>query len=449
MPKVEKKPEKRTPEFIRGRAENGLKKFKPDTKNDDEREKIKWLNGILNKSDDEIQNKNYDEEMDKMEIEYELAQQDQEGSSNASAGNPAQQDQGSSSNTPAGNPAQQDQGSSSNASAGNPAQQDQGSSSNTPSGNPAQQDQGSSNMQSADNANIKKEPHDDEMSPFVAEKYSSEYDSTSGEDEYGPALFFKPESEHGSNGVTVGWCSFHGRTYINRYGPKNAGRYRLERDADTADYEDHPPSKSNVSDGYNRYGDRKRPGGKYVYTKRHFRGIFAVAWAGAGLSHMDPEEKRKRWTITYALTAWMVEKKNPKTGEMQNVVKKVWEPRTVIRRLFGKVDGDKNIYIAACAGEVRYDEFLAGTRPALKRSPSVDLIPDATRKLRAQSTDADQTASAYGRSSSTSKPDELDAKIREFEQDLNQYSTSDAFKALPPDRQALFLLMLKLERTNL
>jgi hypothetical protein len=340
-------------------------------------------------------------------------------------------------------------GGSSNTPAGDPAQQDQGSGSNASTGNSAQQDQGGSNKQSADNANIKKETHDDETSLFVAKKDSSEHDSTSGEDEYGPALFFKPESEHRSNGVTVGWCSLHGRTYINRYGPKNAGRYRLERDADTADYEDRPPSNSNVSDGYNRYGDRKRLGGKYVYTKRHFRGIFAEASAGAGLSPMDPEEKRKRWTTTYALTAWMVEEKNPKTGEMQNVVKKAWEPRTVIRRLFGKVEGDKNINIAARAGEVRYKEFLEGTRLALERSPSVDLIPDATRKLRAQSTDADQTASAYGSSSSTSKPDKLDAKIREFEQDLNQYSTSDAFKALLPDRQAFFLLMLQLERTKL
>ncbi|KAJ4176398.1 hypothetical protein NW755_014439, partial [Fusarium falciforme] len=182
---------------------------------------------------------------------------------------------------------------------------------------------------------------------------------------------------------TVGWSGGRFKGYINMYGKKSAARYRLERSAFPAEYEDNPPENEKASNPKNRYGDELADSGKFKYTKRHIRGIFGVAWKAAGsrvsrhdLDCINPDlVDNWRGVPTYVLIAW----------DINGNIQKSWETRACLRDRWGKKDADIAIYEAAVEAEDRYVQVKTGKRPAKSRSPSVGLAQGHVRKQREKS----------------------------------------------------------------
>jgi hypothetical protein len=205
--------------------------------------------------------------------------------------------------------------------------------------------------------------------------------------EYGKALYSRPGPKSMKDAETVGWARPSGRTtlYINQYGKKNAARYRLEKFAQSAEYEDKPPQDHNVSNSVKRIDNEKRADGSWKYTKRHIKGIFGVAWKVSStgkdreddLDLINPDLVTK-WTDvpSYILIAWDLE---------QGQVKKCWEPRATLRSRWGKKDADVAIYEAAVTAEERYIEGQTGKRRAISKSPSVGLAQSHVDRQRARS----------------------------------------------------------------
>ncbi|GAB1319511.1 Chromo domain-containing protein [Madurella fahalii] len=197
------------------------------------------------------------------------------------------------------------------------------------------------------------------------------------------ALFTFPGTQPAKDAKTVGWTSGRSTDFINMHGKKSAARYRIERSAYPAEYEDNLPAEEKVSNPKNRYGDERLDNGKFKYTKRHIRGIFGVAWKSAGtrtsrndLDDINPDLVNNwRNTITYVLIAWQI-------GES---IQKSWEPRSCLRDRWGKKDADLAIYEAAVEAEDRYMEAKTGNRPAKSRSPSAGLAESHIRKHREKS----------------------------------------------------------------
>lgn len=201
-------------------------------------------------------------------------------------------------------------------------------------------------------------------------------------------LFYRPGPAAGQQVTTVGWVR-NGRYYINMYGKKSAPKYRLEKYADSAEYEDEPPAEQNISNSEIRFGDAKNLNGKRKYTKRHIYGLYGVAWnannkSGAdavdlidpdGLKMLDGSLGKKRWPDTYVLIAWNID------GRML----KKWEPRSTLRVRWGTKEADIAIHKAAVEQECRYEEATTGQRPKLSRSPSVGLADDMVTNFRQQS----------------------------------------------------------------
>ncbi|KAJ4190442.1 hypothetical protein NW755_005584, partial [Fusarium falciforme] len=242
---------------------------------------------------------------------------------------------------------------------------------------------------------------DDEDGIFVKESepepdsgsdsdFNSDSDSDSDSDsgaysdvEYGKALYTFAGTKPVKDVKTVGWSGGRFTGYINMYGKKSAARYRLERSAFPAEYEDNRPKNEKVSNPNNRYGDKLSDSGKFKYTKRHIRGIFGVAWKAAGprvsrhdLDCINPDlVDNWRGVPTYVLIAWDI------NGDIQ----KTWETRACLRDRWGKKDADIAIYEAAAEAENRYMEAKTGKRPAKSRSPSVGLAQGHVRKQREKS----------------------------------------------------------------
>ncbi|RBA14411.1 hypothetical protein FPRO05_03203 [Fusarium proliferatum] len=196
------------------------------------------------------------------------------------------------------------------------------------------------------------------------------------DEDYGKALYTFPGTQPVKGVKTVGWSGGRFTGYINMYGKKNVARYRVQRSSFPAQYEDEPPKEEKVSNPANRHGDELKANGKFKYTKRHIRGIMAVAWKPLGLGvsrndldDIDPDlvEKAKWGRVpTYVLIAWDID------GDGRNI-KKTWETRACLRTRWGKKDADIAIYEAAVEAENRYEEAMAGKRPARSKSPSVGL----------------------------------------------------------------------------
>ncbi|KAF4455625.1 hypothetical protein F53441_2094 [Fusarium austroafricanum] len=215
---------------------------------------------------------------------------------------------------------------------------------------------------------------------------NSDSDSDSAafsDEEYGKALYTFPGTKPVKDVKTVGWSGGRFTGYINMYGKKSVARYRLERSAFPAQYEDSPPKEEKVSNPKNRHGDKLNDSGKLKYTKRHIRGIMAVAWksAGPGVSRNDLDcinpdlVDNWRGVPTYVLIAW----------DIDGVIHKTWETRACLRDRWGKKDADIAIYEAAEEAEERYVEAKTGKRPAKSRSPSVGLAQGHVRKHREKS----------------------------------------------------------------
>ncbi|KAF4446550.1 hypothetical protein F53441_9824 [Fusarium austroafricanum] len=224
----------------------------------------------------------------------------------------------------------------------------------------------------------------------VSSAFDSNSDSDSGSDsaafsdqEYGKALYTFPGTKPVKDVKTVGWSGGRFTGYINMYGKKSVARYRLERSAFPAQYEDSPPKEEKVSNPKNRHGDELNDSGKLKYTKRHIRGIMAVAWkpAGPGVSRNDLDcinpdlVDNWRGVPTYVLIAW----------DIDGDIHKTWETRACLRDRWGKKDADIAIYEAAEEAEERYVEAKTGKRPAKSRSPSVGLAQGHVRKHREKS----------------------------------------------------------------
>ncbi|KAJ4322074.1 hypothetical protein N0V84_005012 [Fusarium piperis] len=214
----------------------------------------------------------------------------------------------------------------------------------------------------------------------------SDSDSDSGaysDAEYGKALYTFPGTKPVKDVKTVGWSGGRFTGYINMYGKKSAARYRLERSAFPAEYEDSPPKDEKVSNPKNRHGDELLDSGKFKYTKRHIRGIFGVVWktAGLGVSRRDLDcinpdlVDNWRGIPTYVLIAW----------DIDGNIEKTWETRACLRDRWGKKDADIAIYEAAAEAEDRYVEAKTGKRPAKSRSPTVGLAQGHVRKQREKS----------------------------------------------------------------
>ncbi|KAK8038382.1 hypothetical protein PG994_015149 [Apiospora phragmitis] len=201
-------------------------------------------------------------------------------------------------------------------------------------------------------------------------------------------LFSRPGPASGQEVTTVGWVR-NGRYYINMYGKKSAAKYRLDKYADSAEYEDEPPAEQNISNSEIRFGSVKNPNGRLKYTKRHIDGLYGVAWnainrSGAdAVDLIDPDELqmldgslgKKRWPDTYVLIAWNIDGK----------IQKKWEPRSALRARWGTKEADIAIHKAAVEQECRYEEATTGRRPQLSRSPSVGLADNMVKNFRHQS----------------------------------------------------------------
>ncbi|KAF4448242.1 hypothetical protein F53441_8328 [Fusarium austroafricanum] len=230
--------------------------------------------------------------------------------------------------------------------------------------------------------------YEDLMSIYSAFDSNSDSDSDSdsaafSDEEYGKALYTFLGTKPFKDVKTVGWSGGRFTGYINMYGKKSAARYRLERSAFPAQYEDSPLKDEKVSNPKNRNGDELLDSVKFKYTKRHIRGIFRVAWksTGPGVSWHDLDcinpDLVDNWRSvpTYVLIAW----------DIDGDIHKTWETRACLRDRWGKKDADIAIYEAAAEAEDRYVEAKTGKRPAKSRSPSVGLAQGHVRKHREKS----------------------------------------------------------------
>lgn len=164
---------------------------------------------------------------------------------------------------------------------------------------------------------------------------------------------------------TVGWYYRQTRYFINRYGPKSASRYRIENFSDPS-YTS--PDEEKVTQG--RCGMEKL-NGHWQYSRRHVAGVFGIAYPS--ISGIDRKDLNlinpafvKNWNSvpTRGLVVWNTEKG----------VRKCWETRTTLRRIFGSNNiTDNQIYAAAQEAEDNY-EVRTGNRPARSVSPVEGLI---------------------------------------------------------------------------
>jgi hypothetical protein len=351
---------------------------------------------------------------------------------------------------------EQDQGGSSNTSAGDPAQQDQGGSSNTSAGDPAQQDQEGSNMQSADNANIKKEPHDDKTSLFVPEahaKSDSDLESDS-EFDHGPPLYDEEKPSIKVKKRTVGWLS-HGSsiTYINMYGRRNGPIYRLEDEAHTAEYEKNLPEHQNY-DRPNRYGEVEVPGTtKLLYKSRNISNIYGVAWEGHGgntdrlktdLDLIDPKcrPSGSRRRKIYIYVEWEVERYNKETKVEEKVRVKKWETYSALKRRYKKRT-EGRVFEAAIEFHKRYENDKHRTSPS--RSPSVGAFDEATmRRYRDESSPGSQSPEP----TTTAITGGPLSSMEHFLKMYLQLAKKNSFEELSPDQQAKAVIAWGLANTK-
>lgn len=184
--------------------------------------------------------------------------------------------------------------------------------------------------------------------------------------------YHEDETKYPPGSRTVAWGrKGFGKFYINRLGMSGAAIYRIQPnpifsdslpEGEQVDW-DEPPEHLCCSSSNKRLGDKKTETGKHVYTRKHFKGIFGVAFnANATPFKNEPDyeamnptryKSRKgapklRFPGCYVKVAWL-------RADGKTVMS--WEVRDSLRvasRL--KKDGaDKAIYQAAKFERERYD----------------------------------------------------------------------------------------------
>ncbi|KAL9082814.1 MAG: hypothetical protein Q9165_008773 [Trypethelium subeluteriae] len=314
-----------------------------------------------------------------------------------------------------------------------------------------------------------------------SETGNSGSDKSYSDSEYGNALFQISALSFGEKVETLGWIGGVAKQYVNRYGPKNAARYRIDDFSDSAEYND--PMDKKISVQTNRLGDvLDESTGKFKYTKRHIRGLYGVAWKGMediddaaeDLRLLDPKEiaekkadgSIKKTPVVYVLVAW--EKEGSKVY--------TWETRTALRVRWGTKAADKYIYQAACEQEERYIEYKTGKRQGLSRSPSVGLVNEHVSKEREKSYAAERekhqrsstpsprsprsvrsTPSVPDRAKSPRSNVSKERKIQKetmeefkkrFEADYCEWLEAKNFSELPPEEKAEFVKAWKFAKAN-
>ncbi|KAI3573911.1 hypothetical protein IWW34DRAFT_854837 [Fusarium oxysporum f. sp. albedinis] len=263
------------------------------------------------------------------------------------------------------------------------------------------------------------------------------------DEDYGKALYTFPGTKPVKGVKTVGWSGGRFTGYINMYGKKSVARYRLERSAFPAQYEDSLPKEEKVSNPINRHGDELKDNGKFKYTKRHIRGIMAVAWksVGLGVSRNDLDCINPDLVLdwkrvpTYVLIAWDID------GDGRNI-KKTWETRACLRNRWGKKDADIAIYEAAAEAEERYEEAKTGKRPAKSKSPSVGLAQSHVIKQREKSLGVNRSSpsrSTHAGRAPKSPPRDIEnvQELRtEFINDYLELLGYESFNDLSPSEKA-------------
>ncbi|EXK83420.1 hypothetical protein FOQG_12282 [Fusarium oxysporum f. sp. raphani 54005] len=282
-------------------------------------------------------------------------------------------------------------------------------------------------------------PDSDSNSDFDPDSDSAAF----SDEDYGKALYTFPGTKPVKGVKTVGWSGGRFTGYINMYGKKSVARYRVERSSFPAQYEDSLPKEEKVSNPVNRHGDELKDNGKFKYTKRHIRGIMAVAWkpVGLGVSRNDldcinPDLVRDWKRVpTYVLIAWDID------GDGRNI-KKTWETRACLRTRWGKKDADIAIYEAAAEAEDRYEEAKTGKRPAKSKSPSVGLAQSHVIKQREKSLGVNLSSpsrSTHAGRASKSPPRDIKnvQELRaEFMDDYLELLGYESFNDLSPSEKA-------------
>lgn len=196
---------------------------------------------------------------------------------------------------------------------------------------------------------------------------------------------------------TVGW--FETRLgsgvyrFINRYGKRSHAWYRIEKQASTQEYEERRPREENIGHSKNRFAEQRHDDKRYVYSKRHWVGIEAVAWETRWpnsqvdgieqqldyeLKQIEPPEEGSgvRLPTIYVLGVWKDVSDN---GKMVYG----WEPKSNLQRVFD----EKAKYTTYNAASHFLDRYLQVHRKQARefsRAPSV--LPDKkggrTKRLR-------------------------------------------------------------------
>ncbi|KAI9888415.1 MAG: hypothetical protein M1814_000477 [Vezdaea aestivalis] len=182
------------------------------------------------------------------------------------------------------------------------------------------------------------------------------------------------DAANGKNGdeKIVGWRKAGwGKLVIVSSGPMNAQTFQIKSDGEVAEQVD-PSAHINVGNAKNRFSERRDQDERYLYHRSQVVAIQGVAWKHDEkkfmnpLNALDPAMKtpKGRYPPTYVKVKW----------DIGGHIKKTWETRTGIRRLWGNKQNtaDKVILIAAQYQAKRNDEWKAGQRKGQEVSPTPD-----------------------------------------------------------------------------
>lgn len=400
-----------------------LKKLRKQEREED-KEKIARLEAAVGKSDEELQNSSIDADL----MDYE----EQQGA------DPAQEILGNSSQS-ATDPAQEGQTSNSSPLAPIETQEEATKETN--------------HIAATSGTQVKSEPPPSPLFEPMSDE-NPDFDVGDGLDEnqYGNSMKKKTMK-------TVGWIRVGGRTiFFNRYGRQKGPVYRTENAADTPEYEDNPPPEQNCRN--NRLGEKNRPGdsSRRALGKHHVKRTLAIAWKGLDTGNFrddlqlikpDRFPKGRRPTI-YILIEWEFLQMNDTTGLVETVLARSWETHSEMEKRYGK-DSERKYFKAASKSQDRYEEVENERQSSASRSPSRSPSPDEEIEglFRGKSLDSDRSSPSRGNPSLTPAPADLDAELRDFEQDYTECAKMGRFKSFDPQKQAVFLLVRQLNRVKL
>lgn len=241
--------------------------------------------------------------------------------------------------------------------------------------------------------------------------------------------------------------------YINRYGGENPW-FRVESI---------PDKTFNANDaGMENFGNRKsRPSyeladnGKLKYTRRHIRGVLAIAFVGSvgnatdirkDVELINPENIKDRWPIVRVRILWDLD------NDGKNMVK-VWEPMTTLRDRWGTKKANQAVYDGACDAMTAFLQSGGFHGAGRYRSPSAGvLVRDTVEEQRALSLEPQTPSPAprgssspvYHSSAGSRGPVQLSQEeIDQIKQDIAEYLNSKRFDLIPNTQQTLALKLYR------